>query len=69
MIFIPMNPEILCARSRIIRLIRQWFDEREFTEMHTPRLVGIPGQEPYLEPFWTEVSSPSPPPMPELANE
>jgi lysyl-tRNA synthetase class 2 len=62
MIFIPMNPEILCARSRIIRLIRQWFDEREFTEMHTPRLVGIPGQEPYLEPFWTEVSSPSLPP-------
>ena len=55
MIFIPMNPEILRARSRIIRLIRQWFDEREFTEMHTPRLVGIPGQEPYLEPFWTEV--------------
>ncbi len=59
MIFIPMNPEILRARSRIIRLIRQWFDEREFTEMHTPRLVGIPGQEPYLEPFWTEVLSSS----------
>lgn len=23
--------------------------------MHTPRLVGLPGQEPYLEPMWTEV--------------
>ena len=23
--------------------------------MHTARLVGLPGQEPYLEPFWTNV--------------
>lgn len=23
--------------------------------MHTARLVGVPGQEPHLEPFWTEV--------------
>lgn len=50
-----MNIEKLRARSSIIRLIRRWFDERGFTEMHTPRLVGLPGQEPYLEPFWTEV--------------
>lgn len=45
----------LRQRSKIIRLIRQWFDERDFTEMHTPRLVALPGQEPYLEPFWTRV--------------
>lgn len=45
----------LKSRSQIIRLIRRWFDERGFTEMHTPRLVGLPGQEPHLEPFWTEV--------------
>ncbi len=45
----------LVMRSAIIKLIRRWFDERGFTEMHTPRLVGLPGQEPYLEPFWTEV--------------
>ena len=25
-------------------------------EMHTPRLVGLPGQEPHFEPFWTEVT-------------
>jgi len=50
-----MDLEKLKMRSRIIKLIRRWFDERGFTEMHTPRLVGLPGQEPYLEPFWTEV--------------
>ncbi len=51
-----MDLQTLSTRSRIIRLIRRWFDEHGFTEMHTPRLVGLPGQEPYLEPFWTEVS-------------
>ncbi len=50
-----MNIHVLRSRAFIIKLIRQWFDERGFVEMHTPRLVGIPGQEPYLEPFWTEV--------------
>ncbi|MBI5654222.1 EF-P lysine aminoacylase GenX [Candidatus Uhrbacteria bacterium] len=50
-----MDIEKLKARSAVIKLIRRWFDERGFTEMHTPRLVGLPGQEPYLEPFWTEV--------------
>jgi len=50
-----MDLEKLKMRSRIIKLIRRWFDERGFIELHTPRLVGLPGQEPYLEPFWTEV--------------
>ncbi len=45
----------LQTRSAVIRLIRRWFDERDFLEMHTPRLVGLPGQEPYLVPFWTDV--------------
>lgn len=31
---------------------------RGYTEIHTPRLVGLPGQEPYLEPFWSEVITP-----------
>lgn len=47
--------EKLKQRSAIIKLIRRFFDERGYTEMQTPRLVGLPGQEPYLEPFWTEV--------------
>ncbi|MCI0479412.1 EF-P lysine aminoacylase GenX [Candidatus Uhrbacteria bacterium] len=50
-----MNVANVRARSHIIRLIRRWFDEHGFEEMHTPRLVGLPGQEPHLEPFETEV--------------
>lgn len=51
-----MNIQNLRSRSHIIKLIRAWFDERGYAEMHTPRLVGLPGQEPHLEPFWTEVT-------------
>lgn len=50
-----MNIEFIRKRSAIIKLIRRFFDERGYLEMHTPRLVGLPGQEPYLEPCWTEV--------------
>ncbi len=50
-----MNASMLRHRSKIIKLMREFFDARGYTEMHTPRLVGLPGQEPYLEPFWTEV--------------
>lgn len=50
-----MDLQKLRARAEIIRLIRAWFFTHGFVEMHTPRLVAIPGQEPYLEPFQTEV--------------
>lgn len=50
-----MNLQNIRLRSNVVKLIRRFFDERGYTEMHTPRLVGLPGQEPYLEPFWTEV--------------
>lgn len=50
-----MDLDKIKLRSAVVKLIRRWFDERGFLEMHTPRLVGLPGQEPYLEPFWTEV--------------
>ncbi|MBU2509236.1 EF-P lysine aminoacylase GenX [Patescibacteria group bacterium] len=50
-----MNQEKVRARSEIVKLIRAWFDQCGFLEVHTPRLVGLPGQEPHLEPFWTEV--------------
>lgn len=36
--------------------MRRYFDEQGFLEVQTPRLVGLPGQEPYLEPMWSEVS-------------
>lgn len=51
-----MNILNLRARALIVKLIRQWFDDHVYLEIHTPRLVGLPGQEPHLEPFWTEVT-------------
>lgn len=59
-----MDLELIKARSRVVKLMRQWFDDQGFTEMITPRLVGLPGQEPYLEPFWSEVAEASGPKHP-----
>ncbi|MEN9558029.1 MAG: lysyl-tRNA ligase [Candidatus Parcubacteria bacterium] len=50
-----MNTEMLKQRSAVIKAIRAFFDGQGYVEMHTPRLVGIPSQEPHLEPLWTEV--------------
>lgn len=50
-----MNAEALRKKSDIVKAIRRFFDSRGYLEMHTPRLVGLPGQEPHLEPFWTQV--------------
>ncbi len=50
-----MNPEFIRARSTVVKLVRRFFDERGYLEVQTPRLVGLPGQEPYLNPMWTEV--------------
>jgi len=50
-----MNKTLILQRTAVVKAIRRFFDERGFTEMLTPRLVGLPGQEPYLEPFWTTV--------------
>lgn len=50
-----MQKDLIIARSRIVQLVRRYFDEQGFLEVHTPRLVGLPGQEPYLEPLWTKV--------------
>jgi len=54
-----MNIENLKARAEVIKLIRAWFEDMGFLEMHTPRLVGLPGQEPYLEPFSLDVLRPT----------
>lgn len=50
-----MNPELIRARTRVVQLVRRYFDEQGFLEVQTPRLVGLPGQEPYLEPMWSAV--------------
>ncbi len=47
--------ELLRLRSSVVRAIRAYFDDQGFLEVHTPRLVGLPGQEPYLDPMWTKV--------------
>lgn len=50
-----MITSLLIARSQITKLVRRYFDDQDFIEFHTPRLVGLPGQEPYLEPLWSEI--------------
>lgn len=50
-----MNTLLIEARSRIVTLMRSYFDREGFLEIQTPRLVGLPGQEPYLDPMWTEI--------------
>ena len=50
-----MNLELIRLRSQVVKAVRAYFDGEGFLEVQTPRLVGLPGQEPYLEPFWTEV--------------
>lgn len=54
-----MNLPNLKLRSQVVKDIRAWFDARDFLEVQTSRLVGLPGQEPYLEPFWTMVETPT----------
>lgn len=53
-----MNIENLKIRSQVVKEIRSWFEGQGFLEMHTPRLVRLPGQEPYLDPFWIDVARP-----------
>jgi len=50
-----MNPDLIRARSQVVKLVRRYFDEQGFLELQTPRLVGVPGQEPHLEPMWSEM--------------
>jgi lysyl-tRNA synthetase class 2 len=49
-----MNKDLILVRSAVIKAVRKFFDDQGFLELHTPRLIGLPGQEPYLEPMWTE---------------
>lgn len=51
-----MRHQSFQARAEVVRAVRRFFDACGFLEVHTPRLVGLPGQEPYLDPFWTEVT-------------
>jgi lysyl-tRNA synthetase class 2 len=45
------NKNDLESRSQIIRLMRDFFWSQDFTEVETPLLVRLPGQEPNLSPM------------------
>ena len=47
--------EIAAKRSRILYETRKFFVKRGFLEVETPALVAIPGMEPNLNPFETEI--------------
>jgi lysyl-tRNA synthetase class 2 len=47
------------ARDRIIKAIRGFFAERDFTEVETPALQISPGLEPHLHAFAVELEGPS----------
>jgi lysyl-tRNA synthetase class 2 len=50
-----MTPQIAELRSSLLRAIRDFFYTRGYREVDTPLLVRLPGQEPNLEPFLTEL--------------
>jgi lysyl-tRNA synthetase class 2 len=47
--------ETLLMRSAAVRAIREFFWGNGFVEVETPTLVALPGMEPYLNPFQTEL--------------
>jgi lysyl-tRNA synthetase class 2 len=49
----------LVARGRIVRALRRWFEDAEFTEVETPALQVTPCAEAHLHGFATELVAPS----------
>lgn len=50
-----LDKEIFWKRAKILRAIRDFFWQKNFLEAETPIASSVPGQEPYLEIFDTEV--------------
>ncbi|MBI4992882.1 MAG: EF-P lysine aminoacylase GenX [Candidatus Magasanikbacteria bacterium] len=48
---ISKNKHTLELRFAVLKLIREWFWSQWFTEVDTPNIVKVPGQEPYLSPM------------------
>lgn len=55
------NPQLWKERIRkanqIIKIIREFFDSRDYLEVYTPLVVAHPGMEPYLNPFKTKLET------------
>jgi len=51
------NKKNLDLRWKILRLIREFFWEKDFVEVETPFLLATPGMEPYLDPMKLLVSN------------
>ncbi len=51
LLHIQNNKKNLDLRWEILRYIREFFWSRDFTEVETPLLLRLPGQEPYLSPM------------------
>jgi len=47
---IGVHKEQLVLRSHIIRHIREFFWLQKFLEVETPTIIGLAGQDPYLDP-------------------
>ncbi len=47
--------ERMKKRSQIIAGVRNFFADRDFLEVETPTVVSVPGTEPHLDPFITDV--------------
>ncbi len=45
-----MRPDLLRARARVLRALRNWFDDNGYLEVHTPVLVPAGAMETWLEP-------------------
>jgi lysyl-tRNA synthetase class 2 len=48
----------LRLRAGLLRRVREFFYERDFLEVDTPALMSVPGMEPHLDPFATELRHP-----------
>jgi lysyl-tRNA synthetase class 2 len=49
----PTTWAYVSARWAVLREVRQFFYDRDYTEVDTPLLVASPGMEPFLDPFET----------------
>ncbi|MEN9722997.1 MAG: hypothetical protein RJB38_983 [Pseudomonadota bacterium] len=53
----PRRQKAMAMRSRVERLIRDFFESRDFLETRTPLLVPCPGMEPHIRPFRLETGA------------